>query len=318
MNLLVLGAAGFLGSAMVRRGLESGDRVTAIDSLEPGMMSSLDSLEEVLDQIQFEKGDILDDSLLERVIPQADVVFNCAAQSSHPRSLENPELDTRINCVGSLKILEKVRRLRPQAVVAYPSSTTVIGRSASELIDENHPEDPRDIYSANKSAVEKYHRIYHLVHDLSTVILRFPNLYGPRGKGFPDFGFANYFIRLALENREITIYGSGDQTRNLLYVEDAADVLYRAALEPSCHGRIFFAAHSEHYAVREVAEMIVQVFEAGSLRFVDWPQERKRIDVDRVYISSSHLASLLDWKPRFGLEEGLLRTRRLIEAFENR
>src|SRR5581483_10410049 len=105
-----------------------------------------------------------------------------------------------------------------------------------EVVNETHGEKPLDIYSANKGVVEKYHRIYHRVHDLKTVVLRFANLYGPYGKGHQEFGFINYFIHQAWTGQEIKIFGPGTQIRNVLYVEDATDVLWRAAQEPRLFG----------------------------------------------------------------------------------
>src|SRR5205085_12189275 len=144
-------------------------------------------------------------------------------QTSHPLSLQDPVHDAEINCVGNLKLLEAVRLINPAAVVVYTSSSTVIGRAVGDLIDEKHGEKPLDIYSANKGAAEKYYRIYHRVHDLKTIVLRFANLYGPYGKGYAEFGFINYFISLAWAGKAVDLFGSGEQTRNVLYAEDAAE-----------------------------------------------------------------------------------------------
>ena len=93
------------------------------------------------------------------------------------------------------------------------AAAKTIGKAVADVVDEEHSERPLEIYSANKGVAEKYYRIYHRVHDLKTVVLRFANLYGPYGKGFPEFGFINYFISLAQAGEEIRIFGDGAEVR---------------------------------------------------------------------------------------------------------
>jgi len=231
MNILILGGAGFFGANLVRRCLlDSKNRVTVVDSLDPRLKSSLESLREVRHSIRFIKGDIRDSALMEDLVKSQDVVLNCAGQTSHPISLSDPLFDAEINCTGNLRVLEAVRKCNKSARVIYTSSSTVIGKAVGDIVTESHSEYPLDIYSANKCVVEKYYYIYHKVHGLKTLSLRFANLYGPYGKGHPEFGFINYFIWLAANNREITIFGDGSQTRNVMYVEDAADLVPQGAL----------------------------------------------------------------------------------------
>ena len=180
MKILIVGGAGFVGANLVRRCLqEETNQLTVVDFLEPRLHASTVHLSEVWDQIRFVKGSICDESLIAAVVQGQDIIFNCAAQTSHPLSLRDPLFDAEINCLGNLKLLEAVRLLNPEAVVVYPSSSTVIGKAVGETVDETHGEKPLDLYSANKGVAEKYYRIYHRVHDLKTVVLRFANLYGP-------------------------------------------------------------------------------------------------------------------------------------------
>jgi UDP-glucose 4-epimerase len=314
MNILVVGGAGFLGAHVVRRCLqESGNQVTVLDSLEPELHATTDHLRPLWDRIRFIRGSMGDEPLIADAVQRQDVILNLAAQTSHPRSIQNPLLDAEINCLGNLKLLEAVRLLNRKAVVVYASSSTVIGKAVGEVVDEEHGERPLDIYSANKGVAEKYHRIYHRVHDLRTVVLRFANLYGPYGKGWPEFGFVNYFLHLARTDQEIRIFGSGEQTRNVLYAADAADVLFRAALCPQLAGEVFFATHNEHLSVGEIAERIVRTFGSGRIVHIDWPEERRRIEVDRVRFSSQRLRKLLDWRPRYNFQEGLEMTKAILE-----
>lgn len=315
MNVLIIGGAGFVGANLVRRCLVEKDvQVTVMDSLDPHLHSNVSNLQEVWSRIRFVRGDMRDETLLAEIVQDQDVIFNCAAQTSHPLSIQYPLLDAEINCLGNLKLLESIRLLNSSALVIYISSSTVIGKARSGVVDEEHPEHPLEIYSANKGVAEKYYRIYNTLHDLKTVVLRFANLFGPYGKGFKEFGFINYFIHLARTGQEIRIFGSGDQTRNVLYVEDMVDLLWSVAREPSLIGGSYFATSEEHLGVREIAETIVRIFQSGRVTYIDWPEERRRIEVDHAVFSSERLRSLIDWRPKYDLTSGLLRTKSIIEA----
>lgn len=318
MKFLIVGGAGFLGAHVVRRCLREKDsEVTVLDSLEPELHATTAHLRQFWERIRFIRGSMGDEPLIAEAVQDKDVIINLAAQTSHPRSIQNPLLDAEINCLGNLRLLEAIRLLNRNAVVIYASSSTVIGKAVAEVVDEDHGERPLDIYSANKGVAEKYYRIYNRVHDLRTITLRFANLYGPFGKGFPEFGFVNYFINLAQTDQEIRIFGSGNQSRNVLHAEDAADVLYRAAFSPQLIGEVYFATHDEHLSVGDIAREIVSTFGSGRIVHIDWPEERKRIEVDRVKFSSKRLRSLINWQPKYSFKEGMKRTKAVLEDQSN-
>jgi UDP-glucose 4-epimerase len=318
MNILIIGGAGFLGANLTRRCiLEKNANITVFDSLDERLGSTLDSLKGVLTNIKFIKGDIRNQASIDNAVKDQDIIFNCAAQTSHPLSLKDPFFDVDVNCLGNLRILEAVRCNNKDALLIYVSSSTVIGKAVGDVIEESHWERPLDIYSANKGVAEKYYRIYHTVYDLRTIIIRFANLYGPYGKGNSDFGFINFFINEAWNGRDITIYRPGTQTRNVLYVEDAADLLVNASKEEKLIGNMYFAVHDEHMSVREIAYGIVECFNRSRVVEIDWPEIRRRIEVDNMIISSAKLRSQLKWKPRFNFEEGLLRTKKILTGNNN-
>jgi UDP-glucose 4-epimerase len=314
MKILIIGGAGFLGANLVRRCLaEPGAEITVMDSLDPHLRSTTKHLLQVWKEIQFVRGDMRDEHLLAALVQGKDVVFNCAAQTSHPLSIQYPLLDADINCLGNLKLLESVRLLNPAAVVVYTSSSTVIGKADEPVVDETHGERPLEVYSANKGVAEKYYRIYHTLHDLKTVVLRFGNLYGPYGKGYPEFGFINYFIHLAWSNEEIKIFGSGDQERNVMYVDDATEILWRAAQDSRLIGETYFATGDEHLPVRDIAERTVSLLERGRVTHIEWPDERRRIEIERVQFSSARLRAITGWKPSYDFDTGLQQTKAVLE-----
>jgi len=314
MKILIIGGAGFVGSNLVRRCLsQKSVQVTVLDSLDPLMHSTTQNLQEVWSKIRFIRGDIRNETLLADVVQDQDVIFNCAAQTSHSLSIQYPLLDADINCLGSLKLLETVRLLNRDAMVVYTSTSTVIGKLNTAIADEDHPERPLEIYSANKGVAEKYFQIYNMHYDLKTIVLRFPNLYGPFGKYYPEFGFINYFIYLAWIDQQIKIFGKGEQTRNIMYVEDATDILWKVVNEPGLVGDIFFATGPEHRTVGEITREIVKVFQKGKVAYVDWPDERRRIEIGSVRLSCDKLQAATGWRPRYDFKSGLQKTKAVLE-----
>ena len=139
MNILIIGGAGFLGPTSCGAAWPKPDvQVTVMDSLDPHLHATTRILQEVWPQIRFVRGDLRDETLLAEIVQEQDVIFNCAAQTSHPLSIQYPLLDAEINCLGNLKLLESLRLLNSTARIVYTSSSTVIGKAQTALVDEDH------------------------------------------------------------------------------------------------------------------------------------------------------------------------------------
>ena len=316
MNTLVIGGAGFLGSNLVRACLDEPDTtVTVLDSLDPRFLSTRASLQGLENDLRFIQGSLLDEALLADLVQGQDIIYNCAAQTSHPLSIREPLLDVQINCAGNVLLLETVRRTNPRAIVVYPSSSTVIGKALMEIVDEDHWERPLEIYSANKSAAEKYYHIYHTAHGLRTAVIRFAKLYGPAGKNSPDFGFINYFIAQAAAGNPLRVFGDGRQMRNVMYVADAVGALQAAAERcDDLSGQSWFATGDEHVRVLEIAEAIAAKFAAPSVERIPWPPERQVIEIEDVRFSSARFRALTGWRPNISFAQGLAQTRASMES----
>lgn len=313
MKILILGGAGFIGNNLARYCLNQPNaKVTILDSLDPYSHSTCDQLKEIWHKIEFVRGSVLDEALLSKVVQDKDLIFNLAGQTSHKLSLENPLLDAEVNCIGHLKVLEAIRLFNPEARIVYASSSTAVGKAEEAIVDESHPEKPLEIYSANKGAAEKYYRIYHKIHGLKTVVLRFSNLYGPYGKDDPSFGFVNYFIFQSLKNKVLSVYGDGEQTRNLMFVDDAVGILWKAANAEELFGQVSFATSSYHHSVKDVADLICEVFEGGFVEYVEWPERAREMDVERVMFSSEKLRAATGWQAQYSLREGLEKTKEVM------
>ncbi len=255
-------------------------------------------------------GDILNfDELIKSIVGQ-DIVFNCAASTSHPFSMKEPWIDLDVNCRGVINLLEAARRFNREAKFIHIGTSTQIGRLHYNPADENHPEFPTDIYSANKSVSEKYVLLYGNAYSIPATVVRFANIFGPRASiHSPDFTFVNYFIGLAMQNKSITVYKPGRQLRNVTYVDDAVTALIMSALSRETDGKVYFAVSSEHLSVADIASKITEVV-GGKLNLVDWPPERKSVEIGDAVISNKKITDTLGWKPAYNFVDGLAETKK--------
>lgn len=313
-KIIILGGLGFIGSNLARKCLNAGANVTIYDNLDPHSGGNIYNVNDIKSSIKIVNYDILNFDLLSQEINNTDIIFNCAASTSHPFSMKEPLIDLDVNSRGVIIILEAIRRFNKDAKFVHIGTSTQLGRLRYKPADENHPEFPTDIYSSNKMVSEKYVLIYANAFDLNATVIRLPNVFGPRASiHSPEFTFNNYFIGLAFQNKSITVYRPGNQLRNILYVDDAVNALILAALDEKVNKDVFFAVGDHHYSVAEIAEKTTQII-GGSVQYIDWPKERKAIDVGDAVISNKKFKDLLNWNPMFSFEEGLIETKEFYSS----
>lgn len=308
-RVLVTGGFGFIGSSFAHRCVAEGARVRVLDCSLPGSGANQANLAGIWDEVEVIEGDLRDRDVVTAAVQNVDYVLHSAAQTSHTHSMTDSLLSLDVNCRGTLELLEAIRRDPGQPRFVHVGTTTQLGPMVQEPVDESHPEFPRDMYSATMVGSEKFVLIYAHAHGLQATVVRLSNTYGPRAAiHSADLGFANYFIGRALQGEGLTIYGDGSQLRSLLYIDDAVDALYRAALSPLTAGEVFFASSDRTYSVIEISDAIVRHL-GGWIETIPWPEGRKAIDVGNAVIDSTKIRRMLGWEPAVDLEAGLARTR---------
>jgi UDP-glucose 4-epimerase len=168
---------------------------------------------------------------------------------------------------------------------------------------------PTDVNGINKAAGEYYHLVYNSVFGVRACALRLTNVYGPRQLiKHNRQGFIAWFLRLAVEGREIQVFGDGSQIRDFVYVDDAVQAFLLAAMCDACNGEAFNVGGREPIAHRDLVRLLIDLAGTGSYRFVDWPAEKKAIDIGSFYADSTRFMQTSGWAPQVPLREGLART----------
>lgn len=239
----------------------------------------------------------------------ADLVFNLAGQVSHVDSMDEPLVDLALNTTSQFAFLELLREVNPSVTIVYTSTRQIFGKPKYLPVDEEHPVNPVDVNGITKYATEQLHHLYHDVHGLRATTVRLTNVYGPRQRLTGDLqGFLPIFVRRALADEAITVFGEGDQQRDCLYVGDVVECLELAALTAEASGQIFNVGNDERLSLAAIAQRIVDVVGAGRVEHVPWPPDRDAIDIGSYFGDSSKAKRVLGWEPRTAFAEGMART----------
>src|SRR4051794_14543490 len=307
---LVTGGLGFIGSHLAKRLVELGAEVTIVDSLIPDYGGNLYNVREFADEVRINYSDIRDPWSIRYLVQGQDFIFNLAGQVSHLDSMEDPETDLDINCKAQLSLLEALRANNPEAVIVFAASRQQYGRPQFVPVTEEHPLVPVDVNGINLIAGESYHLLYNDVYGIRAVSLRLTNTYGPHilmkhGRQ----GFITTFLRLALEGKDISVFGDGSQLRDFTYVSDAVDAFLAAAVTESTYGRALNVGGLEPVSLLEVAQICQEVAgTGGQVHTSPWPPEREKIDIGSIYVDHTRLTEATGWEPTVDLSEGLRET----------
>jgi UDP-glucose 4-epimerase len=294
MKALVTGGAGFIGSHLVDALLERDDTVAVVDDLSSGRR------EHVPDRVPLYVTDIADIAeAMERERP--DVVFHLAAQVDVRKSVADPANDARINVAGTASVLEAARRAGVRRVVFASTGGALYGEGAPLPTPESAPLEPFSPYGASKAAAETYLELFSRLYGLSTMALRFGNVFGPRQDPHGEAGVVAIFAGAAAEGRPVTVYGDGTQTRDYIYVSDVVSAALAAASSDAT-GAVNVGTGVET-SVLELVDAIGTRAEHAPARTGE--VARSCLDVGRA-------AALLGWQAAVTLDDGLRRTREAV------
>ncbi len=296
MKILVTGGAGFIGSHVVDLYLEHGHDVVVVDDLSTGRR------ENVPPGATFYAVDIRSPELEEvfaREKPQ--IVNHHAAQMSVRISVAKPLFDAEVNVLGSLNVLECARKHAVERIVYISSGGAVYGEPVYLPCDEDHPVNPICPYGASKHVVEHYLYLYQVNYGLPYVVLRYPNVYGPRQDPNGEAGVVAIFTGQMLAGEPVVINGDGNQQRDFVFVRDCARANL-LALDPQVETGIYNLASERGTSVLEIFETLREITGFRSpARF----GPAKLGETYRIYLNAAKARKHLGWSAEVPFREGM-------------
>jgi len=308
-RVLITGGMGFIGSnlAHVLVGLKA--KVLIVDSMFPLYGGNVFNVKNIEGKCKIIIEDIGTQLLMNRLVKNQDVIFSLAGQVSHVDSLERPFQDLKNNCQAQLSLLEACKKHNPEAKIVFSGTRGQYGKYAYLPVDEKHPTNPIDINGINKMAAESYYLLYYRNYGLRTVSLRLTNTYGPRQQMKNTAqGFLNFFIRSAIDGKDIKIFGKGTQIRDFNYIDDVTDAFLMAAASKDSDGKIFNLGSNMPVSIADVAKLVIELCGSGRIKHVSFPERYKMTEVGNYVSNNMKIKKILGWKPKIFLREGLTKT----------
>jgi UDP-glucose 4-epimerase len=301
-NVLVTGGAGFIGSHLATR-LAEANKVVIFDIFTTGRRSNIEHLQDN-PNVKILLIDVRDkDPLMKYSSEGFDYIFHLAAQASVPLSIEDPIYTTDNNITGTLNILQSAKDLGGCKVI-FSSSSAVYGDAPQLPKHEGMPTLPKSPYAVTKISGEQYCRVFYELYNLPTVTLRYFNVYGPNQD--PNSQYAAVvpnFIQSYLENQPPVIYGDGEQSRDLVYVQDVVDANLAAAESEKANGEIINIASGKSMTVNLLAEKLGSIARLKELTPVH--KSPREGDIRHSYADISKAKELLNWTPSIEIDKGL-------------
>ena len=308
-KVLITGGLGMIGSNIAHKLVLNGADVTIVDAMIEPFGANLFNLTGIREKVTVNIADIRDIEAMKVLVKDKDIIFNLAGQISHNDSIENPLLDADLNYIGQLKIMEQVRKYNPSARVLFAGSRLQFGEINKTPVKEDHVLSPRTPYAFHKTVTEKMYEFYHDVHSISTIVFRIANPYGIRAQmKHSKYCIVNYFLRLAMEDREITIFGDGQQLRDYIYIEDLAEAMIITSVIKNISGEVFNVGSGVGTTFKEMVECVVEIVGKGSVKYIPWPDSYLNVETGDYITDITKIAELTNWRPKYNLQSGIKNT----------
>jgi CDP-paratose 2-epimerase len=331
---LITGGAGFVGSTLAQRLLRAGQRVIVFDNLSrSGVRANLRMLQEQhASLLEVEVGDVRDELAVARAVERADEIYHFAAQVAVTTSLQAPLHDFETNALGTLNVLEAVRRRQPAPPLIFTSTNKVYGglsgialqkagrryapvdqALAERGIGESQPLDFHSPYGCSKGAADQYVLDYARSYDVPAVVFRMSCIYGPHQYGNEDQGWVAHFLLQARAGAPLVTFGDGCQVRDLLFVEDLVDAFLAARSHiAQIAGSAFNIGGGPRHTL-SLLDLIALLEQRLGLRartqFAGW-----RVGDQRYYVTdTTRFTAATGWRASTSPEEGLVRLHEWLE-----
>jgi len=317
-KVLITGGLGMIGSTLANKLVTLGAEVTLLDSLIKPYGANFFNVKDINQLIKINISDIRDKESVKVLVQDKDIIINLAGQVSHNDSLNNPYLDADINYIGHLNVLEAVKNNNPTAKILYSGSRLQFGKIISNPVAEDHPLNPLTPYAVNKTAAENLYLYYNRVFNIPIVLFRIANPYGPRCQmQHSKYAIINWFIRNAMEDKEITIFGDGSQIRDYIFVDDLAEAFILASVDDNIKSEIFNIGSGTGTSFKDMVQLVVEVVGKGKIKYQPWPKDYLNVETGDYITNISKITRMLNWVPKTSLKKGIEETVSYYQQFRN-
>ena len=296
-NIIITGGCGFIGSNLAEE-LSKNNHIKIIDNLVSGKVANISGFKNT----NFIRADIKNFSAIQAAFESADIVFHQAANIFVQTSIENPQYDAENNIIGTINVLEACRKHNVEKIVCA-SSCAVYGDPQKTPIPENHILNPKSPYGASKKALEIYCKLYNELYGIKTVCLRYFNVYGPKqNPSSPYSGVISIFTKNISQNKPVTIYGDGNQTRDFINVKDVVNANILSAISEKSAGNSINVGTGKQISLNNLVGILQKLTGKGVKSL--YKPERSG-DIKHSFADITKAKKILDFKPKISIEAGL-------------
>jgi len=308
-EVLITGGLGFIGSNLAIELVRLGARVTIVDNMLPRQGSNFFNIKDIEAQVKINISDVRNQLSMNHLVKGKDYIFHLAGQVNHVDSMRNPIQDLDINCRGTLVVLEALRQFNRSGKVIFAGTRGEYGSSVTLPVAEDHPTNPKGIYAVTNLTAEKMVLVYDDVFGIKGACFRITNTYGPRHQMMHDeYGVFNWFIRKALDDEDIPVFGDGRILRDFLYVDDLVACMLATAATDKAYAEVFNVGTGVPVSFIDLALKIAEIAGTGRAIYTEVTQQRKEVEPGDYYADITKIKEIVKWVPRISLEDGIQRT----------